>query len=163
VYYRRTDNRAIKRTYPGAYGKAHGPKGKRRPATPLYYLERLELTNREFGSDFRLEGIGFGKPGSSTDEQRPYIVISQSWVRGADSAFPYPSLPEISEFMKSLGFTRMEDSDYDWQRIEQPGSELDSIVVLDAKPDNFIKAIAGIVPIDLIVGLENFHTWLKVV
>src|SRR5215472_2402824 len=76
VFYRAADHRAVKRTYPGAYGFAHGPKGKRRRATPLYYLERLELMNRVFGSDFRVEGIGLGKPQSSTDEEkRPYIVI----------------------------------------------------------------------------------------
>jgi len=151
VYYRDSDKRAVKRTYPGAYGFAHGPMGKRRPATPLYYLERIELMNREFGSDILLEGIGFGE---SRFEQRPYIVISQCWVRGLNREFPYPSLIEISEFMKSLGFTQMENSQYDWQRIERAGSEFLSIVVLDAKHENFIKSTAGIVPIDLIVGVE---------
>ena len=108
-----------------------------------------------FGVDLRLEGVGLGPPRSSSEEpERPYIVISQEWIDALDAEEPSPSEQEISDFMMSLGFTRMEDSCYRWRRpSDQPGEP--SLIVLDTKPDNFIKSAHGVVPIDLIIGFEH--------
>lgn len=68
------------------------PKGAQRAATPLFYLHRLELMNRVFKSELRLEGIMLGKSlliGAKGDQ--PGIVVSQPWIRAADPNFPHPS------------------------------------------------------------------------
>jgi hypothetical protein len=59
VFYRVSDNRAVKCTYPGTFGVTPDPKGMQRAATPLFYLRRLELMNRVFKSELRLEGISW--------------------------------------------------------------------------------------------------------
>src|SRR5438874_2192368 len=41
VFYRASDNRAVKCTYPGTFGVTPDPKGAQRAATPLFYLHRL--------------------------------------------------------------------------------------------------------------------------
>ncbi len=64
VYLRRSDLRVIKCTKPGKYGRGHGAEGRygaHPDATPLSYLQRLELMNQEFPTDIRLEGIALGK------------------------------------------------------------------------------------------------------
>ena len=105
--------------------------------------------NQEFGGDLRLEGVVLGKPRYSGEEgEKPSIVISQEWIDAADEKSPHPSDQEISDFMMSLGFCRLEDSCYRWRR------ESDGVVVLDTKPDNFIKTQTGVIPIDLLVGKE---------
>ncbi len=47
--------------------------------------------------------------------------------------------------MNDLGFESIPDSFFGWF------SEAMSLVVLDAKPDNFIKTAAGILPFDVIL------------
>ena len=141
----------MKRTYPGRFGSAHGPKGRMRPATPLFYLHRLDLTRELFDVDMRLEGVGVYQQ-SSNAEKKPYMVISQEWVDAANESQPSPSEAEIAEFMTSLGFTLLEDSVFRWRRTRLGES---AVLVSDSKPDNFIKTRTGVVPIDLIVGYEN--------
>ena len=149
VFWRASDNRAVKRTYPGTYGYANGPKGKQRQATPLFYLHRLKLMNKEFGGDLRLEGVTFGKPRTSGDEsEKPSIIISQGWIDAVDGKDPHPTEQEIEDFMVALGFSRLDDSCYRWRR------ETDGVVVFDTKPDNFIRSASGVVPIDLLIGKE---------
>lgn len=121
-----------------------------RAATPLFYLHRLELMNRVFNSDLRLEGVRLGKSliiGAKGEQ--PSMVVSQPWIRPADPAHPHPSAPEIREFMESLGFEVVSRSYYGWQR------KSDGITVLDARADNFIKSAQGVVPIDLVISQEN--------
>jgi hypothetical protein len=147
VFYRETDNRAVKSTYPGSFGFAIGPNGKTRSATPLYYLRRLELMNREFDADLRLEGIVLGRPRFGIEDgDRPSIVVSQGWIEAIDANSPHPSEQEISDYMAKLGFARLEYSTTKWRR------ESDGIMVFDTKVDNFINSPAGPVPIDLLVG-----------
>src|SRR6266496_799661 len=82
VYYRAADNRAVKRTYPGTFGVTPLPKGEQSYATPLFYLRRLELVNRIFGSDFRLEGIAMGRSLLLWARgEHPSMVVSQPWIR----------------------------------------------------------------------------------
>ena len=150
VYLRRSDLRVIKCTKPGRFGYAHGPKGKRArfsEATPLFYLQRLELMNQEFPTDLRLEGIALDKPNFGDKETlRPYIVTSQRFIEPADQKYPHPSQHEIDALMAKLGFKPLPSSCYNWFR------ESDGIIVLDTKQLNFINSPEGIVPIDLIIG-----------
>ena len=57
VFFRDSDNRVVKRTYPGTFGVTPEAKGRQQHATPLFYLHRLDLMNRVFHSDLRMEGI----------------------------------------------------------------------------------------------------------
>lgn len=149
IFYRASDNRAVKRTYPGTFGVTNDQKGKQHHATPLFYLRRLQLMNRVFSSDLHLEGMAFGKSLFIGDQgERPCMVISQPWIDAADENNPHPSEAEIATFMESLGFSPLKDSYFGWSR------EDDGITIIDARPDNFIKSVAGVVPIDLVVSQE---------
>jgi hypothetical protein len=151
VFFRASDNRAVKCTYPGTFGITPGPKGAQHAATPWFYLRRIELMNRVFNSDFRLEGIMLGESmiiGASG--QHASIVVSQPWIRPADPEEPHPSDDEIALFMESLGFAAIGSYHYGWQRTA------DRVTVLDARPDNFIKSAEGVVPIDLVVGEDRW-------
>ncbi len=149
VFYRASDNRAIKRTHAGTFGVADGKKGEQGPATPMFYLRRLQLMNREFDSDLRFEGIILKKSLIlfATGEH-PCMVISQPWHRPANKNFPHPSGVEIKEFMESLGFAEVNGSYYGWFKAEG------KIKVVDARPDNFIKTENGVIPIDLVISEE---------
>jgi len=149
VFYRASDNRAVKRTYAGTFGVTPEAKGIQRAATPLFYLRRLELMNRMFDSDLRLEGIALGKSLLiGAKGERPSVVISQPWIRAADANRPHPSMIEIAAFMVSLGFSSVPSSYYGWHHQEN------RITILDARPDNFIKSVEGVVPIDLVICEE---------
>jgi hypothetical protein len=115
----------------------------------MFYLRRLQLMNREFASDLRLEGIMFGKSlliGATGNQ--PCMVISQPWHRPANRNFPHPSQIEIKEFMESLGFTEVKGSYFGWFKAQS------KIRVFDARPDNFIKTQYGVIPIDLVISEE---------
>ena len=147
VFYRASDNRVVKLTYPGTFGVTPDPKGLQQAATPLFYLLRLELMNHVFGSDFKLEGIAFGKSLLLwAKSEQPRIVVSQPWIRAANPNFPHPSTTELSQFMESLDFVSLQGSYFGWHRKEG------KITILDARPDNFINSSQGVVPIDLVIS-----------
>jgi len=138
-------DRVIKCTYPGMFGWANGPNGRRSRATPLFYLRRLALMNQVFASDLRLEGVGEGAPRFDwLENPSPYIVTSQGYIAPSDKNCPYPTEEEIEAFMFSMGFQRLDGGYYNWERGD--------LTVLDARIDNFINSARGIVPIDLIIG-----------
>ncbi|MEX2580478.1 MAG: hypothetical protein WD342_15575 [Verrucomicrobiales bacterium] len=58
---------------------------------------------------------------------------------------PHPSEFEISTLLRDQGFAPIFCSFYGWQHDEE------NLVVLDAKPDNFIKTSTEILPIDLLL------------
>lgn len=146
VYYRAEDNRVIKVTYPGTFGCTPDTKGQQQAATPLFYLTRLELMNRVFDSELKLEGIAFGKSLLiGVQGEQPRMVVSQSWIRAANPRFPHPSLTELSTFMESLDFIPLSGAYFGW------GRKSDRIKILDARPDNFINSTEGVIPIDLII------------
>ena len=153
VYFGSIDGRVIKCTKPGRFGYGHGPKGKRATfsnATPLFYLQRIELMNRVFDADLRLEGIALGKSDFGNEgDLIPYIVTSQRFIERADKNRPHPTDLEIEDFMVKLNFRLIPDSCYNWFR------ENEGVIVLDTKQRNFINSPEGIVPIDLIVGREQ--------
>ncbi|HTV42405.1 MAG TPA: hypothetical protein VMF08_17690 [Candidatus Sulfotelmatobacter sp.] len=147
VFYRASDNRAVKRTHAGTFGVTDEPKGKQRHATPLFYLRRLELMNEVFDSDLKLEGVMFAKSliiGAGGD--KPCAVISQPWIDAADENNPCPSEHEIKKFMEDLGFAPVKGMFYGWY------NEKSKITILDARPDNFVNSYLGVVPIDLVIS-----------
>jgi hypothetical protein len=145
VHYRESDGRAVKRTWPGFYGQIPFPgEGTldRHNATPAEYLRRMALQIAVFRSDLKLEGVSISdKPSMILGQPagEPSIVVSQHWFEKEDA----PSLPEIAQRLGADGFLPAPHSYFGWYR------PADGVVIVDAKPDNFIQTAAGLVPIDL--------------
>ncbi|MES2707225.1 MAG: hypothetical protein V4726_11555 [Verrucomicrobiota bacterium] len=145
VFYRAADSRAVKRTWPGVYGQIPASiagKLDRRNATPSEYLARMALHIAVFGSDLRLEGATVSEKPSMIIGQpagQPSFVISQLWYEREGIA----TNEAIHDFMVAQGFRPVPASYFGWFRPP------DGIVIVDAKPDNFIKTSGGIIAIDL--------------
>jgi len=149
VRFRPTDGRAVKRTHPGTFG--FQPVQKEGTwisvaASPLAYLIRFQLQNELFGDDVRLEGVMESAGPSMVIGQTVgglSLVISQSWLEAGDTRHPHPTERAVADFFAERGFRRIKDAFYGWQRLA------DGVIVLDARPDNFIATAGGIFPIDL--------------
>lgn len=112
------------------------------------YLRRMALQVSVFGSDIRFEGISVSdKPSMILGQPagQPSAVISQEWISAGSLTTPSPDDLQIAAFMRGQGFRKIRDSFHGWARE-------DGVVVMDAKPDNFILLDGGIVPIDLQIG-----------
>jgi hypothetical protein len=151
VRYRESDGRAVKRTWPGTFGLVPSFDGTLWvpiAATPSAYLSRMALQNEIFGDGIDLEGgmtseepsmiIGAPKGGLS-------LVISQPWIEAADAKKPHPEESEVCGYLGARGFAPLVSSFFGWQNTEE------NLVILDGKPDNFIKTAEGIMPIDLLI------------
>lgn len=149
VFYRPEDSRAVKRTWAGVYGQIPvAGEGclERRNATPSEYLTRMALHIAVFGSDLRLEGVTISKKPSMIIGQpsgQPSIVISQPWYEKAGIA----TNEAIHDLLVGEGFRSVPSSYFGWYRPQ------DGVVIVDAKPDNFIRTPAGVIPIDLQMAL----------
>lgn len=145
VFLRQADSRVVKRTLAGVYGQIPVPNsGKldRRNARPSEYLKRMALQLAVFGGDISLEGVTVSdKPSMVLFEPagQPSFVISQRWYERAATATD----EIIHDFLVREGFRAVPQSYFGWYRPE------DRVVIVDAKPDNFILTDAGLVPIDL--------------
>lgn len=108
----------------------------------------MHLQNAIFGDDIRLEG-GMVHSGPSMVIGQPpdgfSFVISQPWLEAEDIRHQFPSEAEIHEFLSGIGFQPLLNAFYGWQSSDA------SLVILDAKPDNFIATPEGILPIDLLL------------
>lgn len=150
VFYRASDNRAVKLTYAGTFGVTPDPKGDQQAATPLFYLLRITLMNEVFDSDIKLEGIVMDESLLiGAHGKQPRMVVSQPWIRARDALNPHPTMAELSEFMELLGFSSLTTAYFGWHHKE------DDITILDARPDNFISSCEGIVPIDLVINRKR--------
>lgn len=138
----------MKRTWAGFYGQVPSPEsGKlgRKTATPADYLRRMALQNAVFGSEIRLQGVTTSEKPSliiGAPSGEPSFVVSQGFITPADLRFPHPSDAQIASFMESHGFKPAPKSYFGWWRP-------DGVVIVDAKPDNFILSERGVEPIDL--------------
>lgn len=145
VFYRQPDGRAVKRTWAGVFGQIPVPlKGKldRKNASPSEYLRRMSLQIQVFASDIKLEGVSVSEGPSMIIGQpagEPSIVISQQWFQKSGAA----STEAIAAYLSEEGFIEVPGAYYGWFR------PADGVVIVDAKPDNFILTRAGLVPIDL--------------
>ena len=149
VRYRTTDNRAVKRTHPGTFGftpELQNGKWVSVPANANTYLRRFQLQNAIFGDDVRLEGVMSSEGPSIILGQPPggiSLVISQPWLDASDVSEPHPTDPSIAQYLEARGFVCIPDAFYGWRR------EADGVVILDARSDNFVVTVAGLLPIDL--------------
>jgi hypothetical protein len=145
VHLRQSDVRAVKRTWAGFYGQVPVPRGgklDRTNASPAEYLRRMAFQVVVFESDLKLEGASISDKPSMIIGQpagEPSFVISQLWYERNELA----TTEEIAELLEESGFVEVPGSYFGWYRLA------DGVVIVDAKPDNFIKTVAGIVPIDL--------------
>lgn len=155
VRYRAADQRAVKRTYPGTFGNVPRwicNQWVPSPATPSEYLLRLALQNELFSDGIRLEGAMISEGPSMVLGQPPdgiSLVMSQPWLEAEVESEPHPAEFEISIVLQERGFTPMLGSFYGWRHVD------DGIVVLDCKPDNFIRTPEGILPIDLLIAIVD--------
>ena len=149
VWFRESDRRAVKRTWPGFFGQVPVWKGERLdriPATPLQYLERQLLHNEVFDGDIVLEGVCVSSKPSmiiGEDPGQPSFVISQPFIKATNRDSATPTEQQISTFLSAHGFEPVPGSYFGWQRAA------DGVVILDARRDNFILSDAGVIPIDL--------------
>jgi hypothetical protein len=145
VFYRPDDARAVKRTWAGVYGQipcAADGNLDRRNASPSEYLRRMALHMSVFGSDLKLEGVTISSKPSMIIGQpagQPSIVISQRWYERDGLA----TNEAIHQMLVEEGFRPVPSSYFGWYR------PTDGTVIVDAKPDNFIRTSAGLIPIDL--------------
>ena len=149
VWFRESDQRAVKRTWPGFFGQVpvwKNGKLDREPATPARYLERQRLQNEIFDGEVVLEGVCVSsKPSMIIGEAsgQPAFVISQPFIKAASREAATPSESQIAAFLAAHGFDSVPGSYFGWQRVA------DGVVILDARRDNFILSDEGVIPIDL--------------
>lgn len=155
VRFREEDQRAVKRTWPGSFGFIpvwNGSIWEKGAATAGEYLHRLHLQNLIFNDEIRLEG-GMVVSGGPFIIGKPTggfaFVISQPWLEAADNKQQYPSEGAIDEFLRGIGFEPLLRAFYGWRSFDQ------TLIILDAKPDNFIATPAGIFPIDLLLTEQS--------
>jgi hypothetical protein len=109
-------------------------------ASPSQYLRRVELMNRIFGDDIRLEGI----------TQSGGLVVSQPGIAGRAA-----TQEEINEAFLEAGWIKIPDDDLDL--VDQlMGSAWHSpqhkVVIVDARPANCVRTMHGkIAPIDIMI------------
>ncbi len=133
VYFHKLKQRYVKATLLErqlGYGIALGSQV--RGATPSEYLDRLDLQNRIFNDDIRLERIVL-KSG------KPIIVTSQPFIKGAS-----PTPTALDELMLGKGYERLAEGAY-------YGAQ-HGLLIFDLFPRNAILAADGhIYPIDPVI------------
>ncbi len=145
VFHCKDTDRAIKHTWPGVYGQVPSPSNKhldRRNASPSEYLKRMALQLQVFGGDIQFEGVFISDEPSLIIGQpagEPSLVISQQWYEKSGIA----TNELIHDFLVQEGFRPVPASYFGWYRPE------DRVIIVDAKPDNFVLTDSGLVPIDL--------------
>jgi serine/threonin/tyrosin kinase-like protein len=133
VFFQKRSKRYLKVTLPDkhkGYGIALG--SFTHGATPAEYLDRLDLQNRIFNDDIRLERIVI-------KNNKPLIITSQPAIKG----FP-PTQAAIDELMTKKGFERLIS-----------GAYFDSekgLLVFDLFPRNAMQAADGVIyPFDPVI------------
>lgn len=110
-------------------------------ASPSQYLRRVELMNRIFGDDIRIEGIT--KSGG--------LVVSQPGIAGRAATGE-----EIDEAFLGMGWIKIPNDDLDLVdqlRGSAWYSPLHKVVVVDARPANCVRTRQGkIAPIDIMIS-----------
>jgi len=147
VFYREVDSRAVKRTWPGAYGFIPSPDQDKRTlgrknASPAEYLHRMMFQILLFESDVKLEGVMISDKPSvvlGAPPRQATFVISQKFFKRASKI----TIEDITKMLEECGFQHVPKAFFGWVRKE------DRIVLIDARPDNFVNTEIGLIPIDL--------------
>jgi hypothetical protein len=133
VFFQRRTQRYLKATLPDrqkGYGIALGSND--RGATPAEYLDRLDLQNRIFNDDIRLERIVL-KNG------KPIILTSQPFIKGTD-----PAQAVLDALMLGKGYEMLANGAYYDARA--------GLLIFDLFPRNAKQATNGqIYPIDPVI------------
>jgi hypothetical protein len=128
-------DRVIKATHSGEFGRKFGPD---RFATMAEYLERIRLTNVEFGIDWKIEGV-------HSQGKALRVVSSQPVFAGKP-----PSPSQVRSFLEERAFvchhTRFGDA---WFRVE------DGMLVSDAEPKNAVMTASGVMPFDFLIAVPS--------
>ncbi len=102
-----------------------------RHAYPVEYLQRLELCNEIWMTDYNL--LGFSSDNSIVTDQRFY-------------SGEHPPQREVNQFLRDLGFDQLDRNAWNWFNEEA------GVFLGDTKDHNFIKSESGaITPIDIVV------------
>lgn len=145
VFHDKEHDRALKHTWPGVFGQipcvVDGHLD-RRNATPSEYLRRMALQLEVFGGDIELEGVFISDEPSMIIGQpagQPSLVISQQWYEKDGTV----TTESIHDLLTQEGFRGVPNSYFGFYRPS------DGVVIVDAKPDNFVQTTQGLIPIDL--------------
>ena len=145
VFHDEKRDRALKHTWPGVFGQipcvVDGHLD-RRNATPAEYLTRMALQLEVFGGDIELEGVFISDEPSMIIGQpagKPSLVISQQWYEQSGTV----TTESIHDLLTQEGFRGVPNSYFGFYRPS------DGVVIVDAKPDNFVQTTQGLIPIDL--------------
>jgi hypothetical protein len=134
--YLETSTSVLKLTRPGTYGESYylAENGMvfQQSCWPLEYLIRIRLWDHIFGNAPRPVGI---TPAGQIVSRQPYIAGDP------------PSQPDVDEYLLQSGLEAVKQSRWLWKK-SYPDEEYD-VWVGDARNDNFVLTIAGMVPIDL--------------
>ncbi len=125
--------RAVKVTLPN-FGLSQGRRVA--PLTVRDYLERWKLSNEIFGDDARLVGV-------IDDPKGLRLVMSQPWVKAADTKQAHPTGKEVPNWLRAAGFEYQSGA---WVRAE------DGVILNDEHDGNWIKTTEGLRPIDVVMG-----------
>ena len=110
------------------------------PATPIQYLERLDLANVVFGDDIRFVGV-------DVPRDRPHshmIRTTQPFVEG-----DAPAVPEILAWLKDAGFER--EADAQIGAYNAMCFRRDDLWLFDVRPANLVLCDDEIYAVDIIV------------
>jgi hypothetical protein len=120
-------------------------------ATPFEYLERLDLQNKAFEDDIRLEGCAIEEDGLT-------VITSQRVIKGRA---PRPA--EILPAMSKLNFERIPGIPANSEDCFSFHRRRDRIAAFDAHAGNFVVIASGLViPIDLVMvrAEDAMHDYL---
>lgn len=135
------NGRAYKQTHPETFGAKFSPEtpGSLVWGTPLEYLQRWRLFNEIFdGADVKFEGVVMHPNGALS------LKISQPIIEG-----PHPSIEHIQEALKKAGWKNIALNT--WEKTTSRGT----LLMTDAKPENFKVSNGTVVPVDVIVSLPT--------
>ena len=145
VFFQKRTQRYLKATLPDrqmGYGIALG--SFTHGATPAEYLDRLQLQNRIFNDDIRLERI-------VANSGQPIIITSQPFIKGVP-----PTQGALDELMSGKGYEKLADGAYYDERA--------GLLMFDLFPRNAIQTANGVVyPIDPVIQriLPDFGQFLR--
>lgn len=138
----------FKATKPGLFGENYFMREGRiaqRNCSPFDYLMRLRLWQHLFES----------APGPLGMTNQGQIISSHEFITGIP-----PAQSELDAYLIAEGFTAVRKQYWLWEKSYP--EDAFAIGLGDARPDNFVKSPAGIVPIDIRVWIspeERLRDW----